>query len=64
MATISLDYTYITEKSGDTKEDGAKPILAMYDSKSKSAIGHLANCEGAGDEWLVKMVVYDIFIYI
>ena len=60
--TISLDYTYITEKSDDTKEkvERKKPFLVMYDRKSKSIIGHLANCKGTGDEWLVKRVVTDI----
>ena len=53
MTSISLDYTYTNV---DAKES-AKPILAMHDGKYKSGFGHLANCKGAGDDWLAKRVV-------
>ena len=53
---------YLTEK-GKTVDhaitDGAKPIV-VYDRKTKSIKGHLANNSEKNDEWLVKRVITDV----
>ena len=63
VTTVSMDYMYLTEK-GETVDhaikEGAKPIMVVYDRKTKSIMGHLANNKGASDDWLVKNVITDI----
>ncbi len=63
VTTVSMDYTYITEKGklGDREsKDGTKPIMVIYDRKTKTIMGHVASSKGASDDWLVKKIITDI----
>ena len=59
VATISMDHAHIAEKSNDVKES-AKPVMVIYDRKSKSITGRLSSCKGAGDDWLIQRSIADI----
>ena len=63
VTTISMDYVYMNEKSKagySTGKESGQPCIVIHDRKTKRVLGHMANCRGAGDEWVIKRILMDI----
>ena len=63
VATISMDYMYMNEKGKagkSTEKESEQPIIVIHDRKTKTVLGHVANCKGAGDERVMKRILMDI----
>ena len=52
-----MNYKYMNEKG---KAESDTPVIVIHDTKTKTVFGHMANCKGSADGWVVKRILTDM----